>query len=635
MVELAFAAVGSWVGGSFFGSAALGWAIGSFIGSQIVGGADQEGPRLGDLRISTSTYDKDIHRIYGRIRTAGNIIYANEIDENWTRYRVGGIFGVGGTKVTEYTYSATFAIALCEGEVSAIHKIWADSDLVYDADSAYGIATPHHYLPDSFEFHYGTETQSQSEILQRHYGTDIPAHRGLCYLVFEDWLLTDFGNRIPNITVELTATPQTVGTWPTFYDDWAIPPWHEFSFTVTAGNLIMELGCRAVYRFEDGLIKIGDFGYKSRAPIVGQAWAGWYEVWYELDGTKVYEAEWETDKANFPNDMWIYRIKNSNNVFLIVDRQVFAGQFKWHWATKDGVLSDAFEEDINSVIMGPWSNPPFLNGTNQPDIETLSNAGRFLWVGGYVLLFGQSSNVIPGFGPSGWNFFACPSPDNIPAIRSSYSFETTGSGTTWVFSTEDITQPIAYILCRDGLVGGRVTDGATLVKYDIENDLILDSWYSPTLISGTGWVHGSIVYKDKFIVANDYLGGTWTLRIWELPEDRNADWIEHRQPPWDGISSYLPIGAEGLFRVADVMFSLATTAYASTVTLDTIVTDLCDQSDIDAADIDVIDLASTTVRGYAITKQESARRSIETLQTGFIFDVVESDWKLNFKLRRE
>ena len=38
----------------------------------------------------------------------------------------------GGQKTVTYSYTADFAIGLCEGPISAIVKIWADGKLIYD-----------------------------------------------------------------------------------------------------------------------------------------------------------------------------------------------------------------------------------------------------------------------------------------------------------------------------------------------------------------------------------------------------------------------------------------------------------------------------------------------------------------------
>jgi hypothetical protein len=54
----------------------------------------------------------------------------------------------------------------------------------------------------SARFYRGTEDQAADSLIEAKQGI-APAYRGLCYLVFERLPLGEFGNRVPNITVEL------------------------------------------------------------------------------------------------------------------------------------------------------------------------------------------------------------------------------------------------------------------------------------------------------------------------------------------------------------------------------------------------------------------------------------------------
>ena len=71
-----------------------------------------------------------IPRVYGRMRIGGNIIWATDFREETETTRQGGGGkgggGGGGTEVTEYFYFASLAVALCEGPITGIGRIWAD-----------------------------------------------------------------------------------------------------------------------------------------------------------------------------------------------------------------------------------------------------------------------------------------------------------------------------------------------------------------------------------------------------------------------------------------------------------------------------------------------------------------------------
>ena len=74
------------------------------------------GQRLDTLQITASTEGAVIPRVYGAMRTGGNIIWATDFrEERRTTHQGGGGKGGGGgggTEVTEYFYFASFAIAL-------------------------------------------------------------------------------------------------------------------------------------------------------------------------------------------------------------------------------------------------------------------------------------------------------------------------------------------------------------------------------------------------------------------------------------------------------------------------------------------------------------------------------------------
>jgi hypothetical protein len=170
----------------------------------------QEGARLADLRAQTSTYGNMIPKVYGAMRLAGNVIWSTDIKEvrretTTTQTSGGGGKGGGGGKTTTsqttitYEYFITLAIAVCEGEVDEVVRVWADSKVLTQSvlSAAQG----------KYNVHLGTETQGVDDIMAKYLPAgSIPAHRGLCYVVIEDFPLADYGNRIPNFTFEVRRT---------------------------------------------------------------------------------------------------------------------------------------------------------------------------------------------------------------------------------------------------------------------------------------------------------------------------------------------------------------------------------------------------------------------------------------------
>jgi hypothetical protein len=132
MGQLGFAIGGAAVG-ALFGAPQLGWIAGAAIGGLVFPhkGPSVEGPRLGDLSVSSSAYGMPIPILYGTMRVAGNMIWSSGIREHRHKEKVGGKGGGGQTNIS-YTYTASFQMALSEGPADDVLRIWADSKLIYD-----------------------------------------------------------------------------------------------------------------------------------------------------------------------------------------------------------------------------------------------------------------------------------------------------------------------------------------------------------------------------------------------------------------------------------------------------------------------------------------------------------------------
>jgi hypothetical protein len=131
MATLILGAAGAALGSVFGGPGAmLGRAAGALAGSVLDGmlfgeRRKAEGPRLAELRVQGSSEGAVIPRLYGRARLSGQIIWATQFEEVKDTEEVGGKGGPRGS-LTEYSYFANFAVALCEGRIARIGRIWAD-----------------------------------------------------------------------------------------------------------------------------------------------------------------------------------------------------------------------------------------------------------------------------------------------------------------------------------------------------------------------------------------------------------------------------------------------------------------------------------------------------------------------------
>lgn len=193
MATLALSLAGQVVGGAIGGpvGATIGRALGALVGSAVdatIFGERRSGEAAAvDIRLQGSTQGAPIPRLYGWSRVTGNIIWATELEA--ISSEGAGAKGTADTQ-SETEIFASFAIGLCEGEVQRLGRIWADGELL----ATEGL---------TLRFYPGSETQLSDSLIEARQGDDAPAYRGLCYLVFERLPLSRFGNRIPNISVEL------------------------------------------------------------------------------------------------------------------------------------------------------------------------------------------------------------------------------------------------------------------------------------------------------------------------------------------------------------------------------------------------------------------------------------------------
>lgn len=194
MATLVFTAIGTLLGGP------LGGAIGALAGRQVDslilgGGGGREGPRLNELSVTTSSYGMPIPRHFGRMRVAGQIIWATDLVEH--KESSGG--GKGRPSTTSYSYSASFAVALASRPIRSVGRIWADGKLLRGAAGDLKAG-------GTLRVHTGNADQTLDPLLaSAETPGQSPAYTGLAYAVFEDLQLADFGNRLPALTFEILA----------------------------------------------------------------------------------------------------------------------------------------------------------------------------------------------------------------------------------------------------------------------------------------------------------------------------------------------------------------------------------------------------------------------------------------------
>ncbi|MGO4688544.1 baseplate multidomain protein megatron [Brevundimonas sp. 2YAF1] len=186
MAQVVLTAIGGSIGGPI--GAFVGATIGRAIDNRVIASLSptrQVGPRLEALNLQSSADGAPMGCVFGRARVVGQVIWAARFLENRNR-RSGG---KGGQKTVEYDYSLSFAVALGEGPIDGVGRVWADGQ-------------PLDMTGVTMRVHRGTQDQTPDPLIEAVEGA-APAFRGVAYAVFEDLPLGPFGNRAPQLAFEV------------------------------------------------------------------------------------------------------------------------------------------------------------------------------------------------------------------------------------------------------------------------------------------------------------------------------------------------------------------------------------------------------------------------------------------------
>ncbi|HRO16283.1 MAG TPA: host specificity protein, partial [Paracoccus sp. (in: a-proteobacteria)] len=190
------ASMGAGFGGTFLGltGAVIGRAVGATVGrvidQRLLGGGSKpvETGRIDRLRLQTAGEGTPIARVWGQMRVPGHVIWASPVTEVTSTQ--GGGKGAGPT-VTEVSYRLSLALALCEGPILGVGRVWADGEEVAAADL-------------NMRVYLGGEAQLPDPCIAAHEGAAAPAYRGTAYVVLEELALERWGNRVPQLSFEVT-----------------------------------------------------------------------------------------------------------------------------------------------------------------------------------------------------------------------------------------------------------------------------------------------------------------------------------------------------------------------------------------------------------------------------------------------
>lgn len=630
LAGVAGAVVGGLIGGPQ--GALYGYAIGSGLGSIFFGPKiNVKGPRLQDLSIQSSAEGQPIFELYGTMRTAGNVFWGQPIVEHKKKKKSGG--KGGGPTTTTYTYTVDFAVGLCEGPITGIVKLWADGKLFYDVSALTAaeeaVVSGGGYVPDAtarfqssfaatiniadtsgtMRLYSGSETQAADPLIEADLGVgNTPAYRGLAYIVFDNFALKDYGNRIPNITAEVIVAGSTsiqrlgvIGPFDTntmpaslgpdnakvlVYSHHVRPektlavsvwlnsfattnfvsadPFYVYSSGITSagvrGTVAGDQPTQSIAAFCDvpAFFTVAPPGDAALRLYIVQSGAP------QLIGTFQPEDQNPGGFVDLDDDREsaVFYVSGQVVVYRASTDKIYSGYPGPGTGIMrtDGALTGLYSGTLRSVFVGQ-DEIYVLSGSADPYTLTVIDRGTFT--------VSRTASIPISPTTAG---------GNQPATRI-YSNHT---GQVWFYYMNAALAKKLYYLDgttgRDyGVVPNAPTEPRALFSYSVESGVLCT--FSPQIEAITT---GSPDYTPA-------LGGAY---FWAI----------------EGFTE-------------------------NTVALSTIVSDICASAGLDSSYIDVTGLASTQVRGYIRNDQMTARAALEPLAAGYMFDAVESDGKIVFQHR--
>ncbi|SFP48711.1 baseplate multidomain protein megatron [Tranquillimonas alkanivorans] len=206
VLSAAGAALGASVGGSVLGlsSVVIGRAAGATLGRVVdqslmgAGSRVVETGKVDRFRLTGAGEGAAVPRLHGRMRLAGQVIWATRFLEHVESTGGSGKGAPSAPTVREHSYTVSLAVALCEGEIGRVGRIWADGQEI-EREAL------------TLRVYPGSEDQLPDPKIEAVEGAGMaPAYRGIAYVVIEDLDLSRFGNRVPQLSFEVSRTDADV-----------------------------------------------------------------------------------------------------------------------------------------------------------------------------------------------------------------------------------------------------------------------------------------------------------------------------------------------------------------------------------------------------------------------------------------
>ncbi len=603
MASLVLGAVGAFIGAPF-GLSGLGFMIGSSLGSWLTA-PDQYGPKLGEVKVQSSSFGTPLPIPYGIPPPfAGTVIWEDQIQTHQNSQSAGG---KGGPQVITYTYTQSYAIAICEGPVAAIVRVWKNGKLIYNVGSGADAATLAK-LPSNLKLYLGTSTQLPDPTLEAVLGVGkVSAYRGTVYAVLTNDDVTANGGIAWQYKFEVATAGSMAAT----------PTWESYASMPSAngGGYRNDV---APFADADGvhIFRLVVVDYPEGSGVHRPTTPGYLEHWIAPYTGAIYKVKGR------PGGTTQISVDNSTGSFNGIAGKSFAatkadeaGVGLYVYNATDAQYYVAWM-DAELVVIPLWQ---IADHTTRYLVSMAKLTGHYLFIfwdyntSKFILYFDGMKITFPtgddGVGSGGSN-----RPIYVSAnyfwIVSDYG----GTGTTKLHRynltgqfVDATTVPagiaaanVIGVMDDDHVIIAKLTSGVTdWYLYSLSG-----AAFGPIWIANVGATHGSDY------AAND--NSPWYNGV--FPRTSNAVICFASTPASASHSTVHRFTSK--FTPSDVLLS-------------TVQTDVCTRCGLTTDEIDVTQLTDV-VQGYAVMGRMAGRAASEPLAAAYFYDAGEWDGKLNF-----
>lgn len=611
----------------------------------------QEGPRLSDLNVSSSAYGQMINIAYGTFRMSGNVIWSPGLIEvaNVTTQSGGGKGGGGGgsSTIKTWEYFGDFQIAFAEGPATEVIQIFADGKLIFDRT---GTGSNFSMPGLNFRFYPGDEVQLPDSLIEADKGVgNVSAHRGMCNIVFERLPLVNFGNRIPNITAVISYNVSITLPFQTY----VLLSGADFPGSVTGADttskIVIDFFNDQLYGLKQGGIsRLGVNDLTMKVVVAGTGFSSesiehcMNNFIYGQFGSNNVQS---VDKKDPTTLQTLYSLSFNQIFYNELPREIVNGSFL-------GVkIIDFSEQGLAPVTVLVCSidgatgsgGVQLIQDTGFGGVHILSDYSIDIGRGGNVIedavnqrtFFLQESDTISELYEVKGNLVFEPSltgsvtPIVVPSI---VKVATITKGGTDLPGTADITGS-CVLPSEDAII---LSNGVGMVKVDMDTGTILATNLTQGFFS-----QRNVSLTNRFAFPEPYpidQGRFITIDTDDLTVVRSEDigtlipaFVEntvYQRGAYDYRNHSICVSrVNGLSVPSDPVVRVFLNRVSGLgVSVESILTDLSTRVGLKSADINFSSETGQTIDGYVLTQQGQARVSVEPLQKGFLFDIIESDF---------